>query len=221
MRLIKKLFDLFLVLFFLKIYKRIDRVESTTGYSDLQFLFLAARDGWGEGDIVEIGSYKGKSTVALALGSKLAEREKVFSIDPHTDGTKEIFLKNLHNLGVEDYVIPRVNTSEGVAKTFNSKIRLLFIDGNHEYEFVKKDILLWKDFLIEGGIVAFHDYNREGVSRAINELVINSGEFIIEGTIGCTLLFSKGLQRNRELFVQTRLFNRIKGFLRPWKRITH
>ena len=34
------------------------------------------------GTIVEIGSWKGKSTVCLALGSKVRRKGKVFAIDP-------------------------------------------------------------------------------------------------------------------------------------------
>jgi len=34
---------------------------------------------------------------------------------------------------------------------------LIFIDANHEYEYVKKDFENFKEFLEEGGVVAFHD----------------------------------------------------------------
>jgi cephalosporin hydroxylase len=37
------------------------------------------------------------------------------------------------------------------------KIDFLFIDGNHEYEFVKQDYYLYRDFVRSGGIIAFHD----------------------------------------------------------------
>ncbi len=214
----KKLIDLFYIYIFLTIYKKLDTIESTTSYSDLQFLFLAARDGWGSGALVEIGSFKGKSAAALALGSKRAKREKVFCIDPHSGGTKEIFLRNLAKIGVVDYVVPLVATSEEAAKTFASKIRVLFIDGNHEYASVRADILLWKDRVIDGGIIGFHDYYWEPVSKAIDELIRNSDEFIIEGKVGCTLFVSKRERRNAELFAEVNIFNKVKKAFRPWKR---
>lgn len=34
---------------------------------------------------------------------------------------------------------------------------LIFIDGDHRYEFVKKDYLVYKDLVKKGGIIAFHD----------------------------------------------------------------
>lgn len=125
------------------------------------------------GDIVEIGSYKGGSTVFLAKGLK--EPHKVYAIDPHdfgkfikTIGTNKklekvpedtfpIFEKNLIEEKVRDKVIPIVNTSENAVKNWKKKIAFLWIDGNHDYDFVKKDFLLWEPFLEIGGIIAFHD----------------------------------------------------------------
>ena len=207
---LKKSIDILSVFIFLKIYKRIDLLESTTSYSDLQFLFLAARDGWGSGAIVEIGSYKGKSTAALALGSLCAKREKVFSVDPHSGGTKEIFLKNMARIGIADQVVSLNMTSEEAARAFTSNIRLLFIDGDHEYKSVRTDILSWKNFIIDGGIIAFHDYTHKSVAKAIDELISSSGDFIIEGTVGRTLFASKGQRKNVALSEEIYVFNKLK-----------
>lgn len=202
---------------YLVLYKMINRIESTTGYSDLACLFLLARDGKGEGAIVEIGSYKGKSAVVMALGSKAGRREAVNSVDPHLEGTKDIFMKNVKAFGVEDYVKAIVATSFAGRKLFDSKIRLLFIDGCHEYEFIKNDILLWKDLMIDGGVIVFHDINWKTVARAIDELIKPSGDFIIEGTTGCSLIVSKKFTANKKIFDEIELFNKIKDFIRPWR----
>lgn len=37
------------------------------------------------------------------------------------------------------------------------KLDFLFIDGDHTYEGVKQDFEMYKDFVREGGIIAFHD----------------------------------------------------------------
>ena len=39
----------------------------------------------------------------------------------------------------------------------NKKIDLLFIDGDHSYEGVKKDFDLYKSSVSKNGIIAFHD----------------------------------------------------------------
>lgn len=83
---------------------------------------------------------------------------------------------------------------------------------------MKKDILLWKGLLIEGGVISFHDYNMEGINRAIEELIIRPGGFIEEGIVGLSRFFSKGVTRNKDIFDEVRLFNNLKNFLRPWKK---
>jgi predicted O-methyltransferase YrrM len=56
----------------------------------------------------------------------------------------------------------------------NAPYDLLFIDANHNYEFVKKDYLNYIEMVKSGGICAFHDTilttDQYGVSIFINEL---------------------------------------------------
>ena len=51
----------------------------------------------------------------------------------------------------------------------------VFIDGDHDYETVKKDISAWMPKVKHGGILAGHDHTKSqpGVIRAICELVPN------------------------------------------------
>jgi predicted O-methyltransferase YrrM len=51
---------------------------------EISLLYDVARRCVDKGVIIEIGSWKGKSTICLALGSKDGPRVKVYSIDPHT-----------------------------------------------------------------------------------------------------------------------------------------
>lgn len=138
--------------------------------SDLErsLLFNLAKRCTGKGVIVEIGSWKGDSTICLAKGSKAGKKVKIYAIDPHTGSSEhkknseniwtfEEFMKNIHNSNVEDIIIPLVKTSEEAAKDFNEPIELIFIDGAHEYKMVKLDFDLWYPKVIDGGIMAFHD----------------------------------------------------------------
>jgi len=212
LRALRDYLDIIGLFFFLKIVKRIDRAESTTGYSDLQSLYLAARDGRGEGDIAELGSYKGKSSIALALGSRAGKRRTVYCVDPHSEGTREIFLKNLRGAGCLDRIEPVVAASQDAAAGFRRQLRLIFIDGNHEYDFVRRDIELWKGHVCDGGIIAFHDFTFPGVRRAIAEL-LPPGEYTPEISAGCTLFVSKGKRQNKRLFEKIARFNRLKNAL--------
>ncbi len=55
----------------------------------------------------------------------------------------------------------------------NETIDFCFIDGSHEYEDVKKDILAYLPKVKKGGILAGHDYDRiwQGVINAVDEIL--------------------------------------------------
>jgi len=64
-----------------------------------------------------------------------------------------------------------------ISETWKKQIRLLFIDGSHGYEDVKKDFSNWIKFLKPGGIVVFHDsLVWEDVNKFVKE-VMSSGYF--------------------------------------------
>lgn len=138
-------------------------------------LFGCACYGYGQGVLVEIGSFKGRSSIWLVHGSKMAKREKLFCIDPHTGSAEHKpggvynekmpeekttlleFKRNIKAFGVEDWIEPLVMSSQDAAINWNRPIRFLFIDGDHDFEAVKQDFLLWSAHVVEGGIIAFHD----------------------------------------------------------------
>ena len=146
-------------------------------------------------NIVEIGSWKGKSTVCLALGSKVGNGGKVFAIDPHqgladgcaglhwSENTSPIFRENIKKAKVDDIVIPLVMKSEEAVTGWTKPISLLFIDGAHDYESVKKDFLLWAPYLKEGGFIAFHDvlysfgHNYPGIRKVVYQYIFQSNKF--------------------------------------------
>lgn len=45
----------------------------------------------------------------------------------------------------------------------------VFIDANHAYDYVKKDIELWAPLIRAGGILCGHDFNLAGVKKAVIE----------------------------------------------------
>lgn len=63
-------------------------------------------------------------------------------------------------------------TSEIAAKAFESiNPFFVFIDGNHAYEYVKKDIELWYPKIADGGFICGHDYGvYNGVKKAVDEI---------------------------------------------------
>lgn len=167
-----------------KMLKRIDKIEGWLDYQEqMALLHLPAMVDGLEGDIVEIGSYKGKSTVTLALGSSLLSRSKrpIYAIDGfepeesfYTKPYWGDFLKNIKKHGVEDKVIPIKKYSNEAYGECPKKIAAIFIDGLHSYEGVKHDIEHYViPRVVSGGLIAFHDYKNSkhpGVAQAVDEL---------------------------------------------------
>jgi predicted O-methyltransferase YrrM len=126
-------------------------------------LFNAAAGCSGRGAIVEIGSWKGRSTIWLAHGARLAG-QPVFAVDPHVNSrenpsarTLEEFSENLRRAGINDVVRPLVMTSRDAAHAIDGGVEILFIDGDHSDAGAEDDAILWLPRLIEGATVLMHD----------------------------------------------------------------
>jgi hypothetical protein len=143
------------------------------------------------GVTVEIGSFKGKSTVCLADLAARYGLGPVVSIDPHNcpsttdpmlaDRTSSFddFRSALRAAGVERQVEPYRALSIEVAPGWNRSIRFLWIDGDHTYAGAKLDFDLFSPHLIDGAIVALHDtlYAFEGPIRIFVERILRSDDF--------------------------------------------
>jgi hypothetical protein len=148
--------------------------------------------------ILEIGSYKGKSTVGLASIAQRYGLGPVVAVDPHsapavTDfghgshtSSWDDFRASLRAAGVEASVEPHRAFSRDLAPQWNRPIRFLWIDGDHTYRGAYQDISLFQKHLVPGGIVAFHDvlHSFEGPVRVFVEEVLDSDQFGPAGVCG-------------------------------------
>ncbi len=190
--------------------QKISGIQGCVSTKEAVFLYEAARN-CGNGVIVELGSWKGKSTICLGLGSKNGRGVKVYAVDPHSgspdqkgfekENTFEEFKKNIKNAGLENIVEPIVSTSFEAAKTWDKLAGLIFVDANyHDYENTKKDFFQWSKYLIDGGIYALHNtvpsvsgilegiplHGCEAPRKFMNDFIFGSKNFKvlkIQGTI--------------------------------------
>jgi MMP 1-O-methyltransferase len=134
-------------------------IEGWLTEREAALLYRLAQRCTGRGVIVEIGSWQGKSTICLGLGSRSGHHTPIYAIDPHPAPYNcfEQFQHNIAQSGLDSLVTPIVQTSQEAATQFDLPVELLFIDGSHEYEAVQLDYELWFPRLVEGGIVALHD----------------------------------------------------------------
>ena len=138
------------------------------------------------GDVVEIGSYKVKSAIALAYGMRRSYNpndKRLFCIDPHLPFTdilgaefgiqdRSDFFKTMLQTGAHEYAALINLPSEQVATTWKRPIGMLFIDGDHRYHAVYEDFRRWIPHVLDGGIVALDDCEKPdlGPTRLVKEL---------------------------------------------------
>ena len=159
-------------------WDHIFKIDGWLSESEARFLYKTAARLEGRGVIVEIGSWKGKSTVCLAKGLKPTLNVKIFSIDPHIGSaehqppgcqkiwTFDTFQDNVLKFNVADKVVPIIDYSNKVAETWSRPIELLFIDGAHDEPSVEQDFSLFFPYIVNGGWVVMHRYNRHVDPRA-------------------------------------------------------
>ena len=140
---------------------------------------------------VEIGSALGKSASYIGMALKENGRGMLYAIDPHEptnwndvdaiDSLKE-FSRNVAAAGLGKYVSVIRSYSDAAARDWKRPIDLIFIDGDHSYEGVKRDWDLFLPHMKPSGVAIFHDTMWElppyagevrsdmGVPRFVDEL---------------------------------------------------
>jgi predicted O-methyltransferase YrrM len=182
------------------IEKACQKARNVSGFlleDEPRFLELLAACAPGPGVIVEIGSFKGKSTVMLASIPEHNGLGPEVAIDPHTttaltdpviskgSSTFDEFKDSLRTAGLEAQVEAHRAGSRDVAKGWSRPIRLLWIDGDHTYAGAKEDFDGFSPFLCEGGFVAVHDtlHGYEGPIRIFVEAILRSDRFGAAGFV--------------------------------------
>ena len=169
---------------------KVEEAKKIDGWvSDEELLWLASKVRTRR-TVIEVGSWHGKSTRALA--DNLPPKGRVFAVDhwngsatePFNHGTARLrdgddafleFSKNNFDLLESGKIVPMRMTSKNAAamlKDRGVKADMIFIDGGHEYEEVKADIEAYLPLLALEGILCGHDYGPwPGVPKAVDELL--------------------------------------------------
>lgn len=146
-----------------------------------------------DGIVVEVGSWRGRSTTVLAAA--LPTRGKLYAIDTWAgtpdDPTQhdrlyaeaaDVFADFCSNLRPQiraGRVVPlRMDSLKGAAELVGRHgvgfADLVFIDADHRYEAIRADLLAYLPLVKPGGIISGHDFSPAtwpGVVRAVTELL--------------------------------------------------
>jgi predicted O-methyltransferase YrrM len=147
-------------------------VEAVTGFmvpGQEEYLFNKVQSLPNDAIVVEIGSFQGRSTVAMASAC-IGTNRHIYSIDTW-DGNDsdfserqffEIWQENVEKNNLTQYVTPLRGYSHDVLSSWTEltegkAIDFIFIDGSHQYEDVLKDFEMSFPLVKDGGWIAFHD----------------------------------------------------------------
>lgn len=149
-------------------------------------LFDLAASCDGTGVIVEIGSWKGKSTVWIAAGATSGAQPPIYAIDPHEgsfenpeEHTLAAFRATLARAALTSAVTPILARSDAAAPSFQHPIQFLFLDGDHELAMAARDLHDWLPKIVPGGSFAMHDVVTEmwpGPRRALKSVLWRTHE---------------------------------------------
>ncbi len=160
----------------------LQRAEAAVGFmprAEGLALHAAALHGGKRGPLLEIGSYRGRSTIFLAAAAR-AVGTFVYSIDHHRGSeehqpgegyhdpdvydevrervdTLPSFLQTIAQAGLQDVVVPLVGASRTIGSAWARPLGLVFIDGGHSEEAAQGDYEAWAPKIALGGALAIHD----------------------------------------------------------------
>jgi predicted O-methyltransferase YrrM len=152
-----------------------------------------------DGRVVEIGSFRGRSTIVLALAAP--EEVELVAVDPHMGGDRgpneyepdadlgeadhRAFHANLERAGVEGRVRHVRRLSQEALSEVPGDIDVLYIDGAHRFAFARPDIQRWGVRVRDGGTMLIHDsFNAVGVMLAQLLVLFPSARFRYVGRSG-------------------------------------
>lgn len=170
----------------------IEGIDGWLSTDQARRLYAAAAACPPDGRIVEIGSFRGRSTIVLA--SAAPEGAEVVAVDPHagTDrgpgeiagfareaaGDRAAFEANLGGAGVRARVRHVAAFSGAAHELVPGPVDVLYVDGAHRYRPARADLRDWGARVRPGGSMLIHDaFSSVGVTLAILRELVPGGTF--------------------------------------------
>jgi hypothetical protein len=128
--------------------------------------------------MAEIGSYAGESTELFFKSGRVIQ---LYASDPWQEGyddtvsapnTDFMLVENAFDIRMKNKNVIKLKMTMKEAFNLLPELDVVYIDGNHAYEYVLSDIQLSLKKIKNGGIICGHDYNKTdaGVMQAVNEI---------------------------------------------------
>lgn len=181
-------------------------IEGWFSNIDVEFVSKIC-EGIHEGVVVELGCYAGKATAAMAPICKKNVNsycviDNFWGTDPKDPATKnqrkrnmrEVFEKNMRNMGLLDYLeVHKIDSAAAAQMFVHGEVDFCFIDADHTPEGVLRDIEAWWQKIKVGGTLGGHDYRWPGVRKVVDAFVkTNQLELVLGADKQCWKVTKKG-----------------------------
>lgn len=134
-----------------------------TGKSNRKYFLEYLINNYNISTMAEIGVRDGRTTFYLL---DKCPNLTIYGID--------LSIKKFYTSDIESRFNKRLIPIEGNSSIVYKQIPqvdLVFIDADHSYQGVSKDITVYKTKVKKGGILCGHDIDYPGVNKAVNEMI--------------------------------------------------
>lgn len=156
--------------------RRARDIEGYTKESELELLSGLAAAMPSGAIVVEVGSFRGRSTVAIAEGLQHVHGARLVAVDTFAGDpgwteiagvpeARRLFDRNTEGIGFLDVI--QAESVRAAERIDDGSIDWVFIDALHDYGSVREDIRAWAPKVKPGGLISGHDYGRAGVTDAV------------------------------------------------------
>ena len=212
------------------VWDQVSGVEGWLSCDQARMLYDRAVELTPTATVVEIGSFRGRSTIVLA--SAVPGGVEVVAIDPHAGGDRgpgEIsadrrrgdedlaaFQANLRAAGFTDRVRHVRRASAEAAAGVEGEIDLLYVDGAHRFGPARADMIEWGGRVRLGGTMLVHDaFSSVGVTLALLGSTLPSRNWYYVGRSGSMAEFRRmGLTPVRGMLDALRQAAQLPWFVR-------
>ncbi len=137
--------------------------------------------------VFEFGTFTGMATLCMAMNA--LDETHIWTLDLPLDVGQESDTAVINSAWRGLPVADRITQIYDDSKTLDTapyfkKMNFIFVDANHDYEFVVNDTAKAFEMLAPGGMIVWHDYTRAfpGVQRCLDDLGQSKSLHHVEGT---------------------------------------
>jgi len=197
----------------LKLYDRVETIPGFFNYDDAQHfsLIFEMQRAWGiKGDLMEIGTWKGRSAAFIAhfLGADdrlvlndvfSAPATDKYSEYPSAASVRDVILRFRPDVADQLVFLEGDSPTTTIAAEYG--FRFIHVDGGHSFAECYADLVRVSSFVVAGGVIAVDDYDHPDwpeVKPAADRWLAENEGFMVVGDM------NRAVAKGRKLYLMQR-----------------